>query len=485
MSSRHWLCIALLTTAASTAWADLASYSPALPASSPVPSASIDDIPPAATNVLTYDGTLKPSHANFMMSYLEINENDQRVWFNPQALETTAVICYNRRYRSDVSSPWQWQYSASPVVQVITDNPGTQRPPSIATASVLYDPVNQFFSGSAYYPFIMYVIWQPSACNGVAGVGGFIHVSFSSDGTSWTSPREATRFGRSSFPCWPGHSNVVPAEEAGVAYDGSTIYFAWQEGTNSILAQRVNMDAPQVHIGYATRNNPWIITPYPADAMSGQNVINNSYTYGDPARQSRYTAYSYFFNMQMAYDAVHGDVYLSRAYPYGYDRGSNGPSDYPLETVTPHYSIVYDRKMTNPETGLATKVEGCVGSPATYPNRIQVYKKHIGSLSNFSSLATGYWTLVLDYGLDVGYLAAQSLSLPHGPAFNPPANQYLQTDVGRDLTSAVFLTDRWGQLKFYGSTAYMLAGEGFASSLSRGPCRVTGNERAFAYPLPQ
>ncbi len=468
-----------------SALADLASYTVPLPAPSPVLSTSIDDIPPSAINALLYDGTLHPARANFLLSYIEVNANDQRVWFNPAAAEALAAICYNRRYRADANSPWYWQYSVSPVLQVVTDNPGVQpwnRPPSIVTSQVLYDPVNQFYSGSAYYPFIMYTVWQPSTCNGV--VGGFLHISFSSDGTTWSAPRQVIRPGGSEYPCWSGHLNTMAVESAGAVYDGAQIYLSAVEGDFTLLADPNNMDNPYTYIATSARSSPGTVWFYDNPNISAQNLVGNSWsygtTYGSGSPINRFYTYQYFFNMQLAYDDVHGDIYLSRAYPYGYDRIGGG--GYP---VTPFATIVYDKKLVNPENGLQTTVEGCAGSPGTLPNRIQIYKKHIGALSNFGSLGTSYWTLVADYGLDVGYLAASNPNNPFGSPFNPPANQYMQTNVGRDLMSANFVTDGFGHLKFYNSTAYFLGGDGYASLLSRGPCRVTGLERSTLYALPQ
>jgi hypothetical protein len=182
----------------------------------------------------------------------------------------------------------------------------------------------------------------------------------------------------------------------------------------------------------------------------------------------------------MGYDAANGDLYIGRSYPYAFDRGQTG-TYFPADSNTPTYSQTFVTSILGPQ-GLSA-VEGCASGPASFPNRIQIYKKHIGSMSNIYQITTGTWTLVTDVGGALGYAFNY---WPNGTA-QPQQTALVanQVNVGRDYGAISFLRDGAGNLVRYGTTAYYFGSDTFM--LSKGgsaPCRITGQERNTILALP-
>jgi hypothetical protein len=159
-----------------------------------------------------------------------------------------------------------------------------------------------------------------------------------------------------------------------------------------------------------------------------------------------------------------------RGYPYPFARywdefGEN----------TPAYSQTVKTELVGPH-GPSPVVE-CAPAPATFPNRIQIYRMNIGSLDFITNITNPNlsWTRVLDSGGPLGYAFN---SWPGGP---PQSSQTPlvagQTNDGRDWASVSFLRDRSGNLIRSGNTGYFFAGDNFKLSKgSNAPCRITGTE---------
>lgn len=455
-----------------------------LPAASPVLSESIDDIPPTATLVATAGGSLVAAKANFMLTYMDLSPLEQRVWFTLSADAVPANVYYNERKRATVDAPWYWTYSSSPPVLTITENPGFTGPPSFALGTVLYSPSAQFRHPNTWvrYPWAMYAIYQSSQCNGLTA--GFLVVSFSNDGKQWIGPFQMVRYGGPSFGCWANHYQTVPVEAASAIYDGNgTVYFMGVEGDGALLVDRQNMDRTLTVVGYTDVDNPGLVQ---LAATGGSEVTANGVVKPNvlPAWGTRYQAYAYFINLQMAWDAASGYLYVSRAYPFGFDRGSAG-LDYPDWFLSPHPSVVYNSKLYNYTLGEHQRVDGCDGSPATGPTRVQIYKMYLGSLANFlSATTTQAWTLITDVGTDRGY---KMMRAPDDPTIFQPAIQPAlgMVNTGRDLGSGSFVTDPYGHLKRYGTSAYWLAGADIraARTVGSGTCACTGDEKVVLHTL--
>lgn len=132
----------------------------------------------------------------------------------------------------DVGGPWRWLYSRSP--EIIR----YPQPSSSGPASVHYSDTQKYrdpYTGIRYR-FIMYEGTQPGSCDGV--IAGFAYVSFSNDGVCWTEARELHRSGGPSFPCYPGHNEIVPIEQYQVIDGGDWMWLVGVEGNiNELVPQ--------------------------------------------------------------------------------------------------------------------------------------------------------------------------------------------------------------------------------------------------------
>lgn len=433
---------------------------PTLPANSPVPAPSLDTIPPGTGQILTYTGSYAPGKANGRFAVAWTNLNEQKVWFGVDSAPPDGKVYYNRRYRLSDTGPWYWQYSTS--VPIIDHGDSSTGP-----NSVLYDPNYKFRDPvTGYnYRYAMYSVSQPRLCDGV--VLGFLYVSFSIDGTCWTGLRQVTRAGGPSFACLPGVTDTVPVETAAAIDSGTQIYLMGIEGDTTPLKDPAQMDRTQTYIGTTTYTNPHILNLIGSAEVSASGIVSPSgVTSGDI---TRYRPYNYFMNMDMTFDESTGYLYVGRAYPYPFDRNAvNEPATTPCQWQS---EVAYLWDSTREDWA---PVQGCLAPPGTLPNRIQVYKMYIGSLSNLSAVLTGTWTLVGDYGGGVGYsnsvLAACDINN------TTPLTDPRQQNVGRDYAYVNFLRYGRGNLAPNGSYASLLAADSYKLSKGYGYCYVTGDE---------
>jgi hypothetical protein len=337
---------------------------------------------------------------------------------------------------------------------------------------VLYSATPRYVDGQwgFAWSYIMYTVDQPGPCDG--SQLGFATVQYSSDGVHWYAETPLRHPGGPSAGCAPElGSDLVQVEALDAIDDGQgTIWIIGQDGDVALLSNDQNMD--QTHAAWGTSTyasstqvsiNPWTCDITAAGVFNP--TLPNTYF-------ARFKTYAYFVNMAMAWDAANGDLYWSRGYPYPYDRQS-----YFGQTVpSPEYTV--QRDAWNAYYSAWQQVEGCAGGAAVYPNRHQIYKMHLGSLSNMSLLHTGTWTLVADRGNYAGY--QQSAVQPYGPAPLAPG----QTAGNRDAGAASFLRDSSGNLVRTNGLGYVFGASTLMETLSVGPCHVTGNERIVAETIP-
>jgi hypothetical protein len=428
---------------------------------------------------MNYSGGSFYARPNHQVAYVQTGPNEQQVWFSIDvAFSGTPSWSdnprYNRRYRADASSPWYWQYNQSlPIAGPIG-----------FVDSVLYSPTAKYSAdpGGPLYKYVMYNVNQPAACDGP--IGGYVMVSFSNDGYCWTAAVPLRRAGGPSSTCAPAlGANLVPMEAVGAIDSGNYVYFMGMEGDNSILIHDYNMNHSYVSWGYTLPSSMSHLVLGPPGRsvdpseknMSDAGLFNPKAPYDDPSPRpspDRFRSYAYFFNMAIAWDAASGDLYIARGYPYPYDR-CNTCSDPRIPTVQQNWETF----VWNPWAGANQSVSGCGGQAALYPNRYQIYKMHLGDLSNFSLVHTGTWTLLADRGNSFGYESTftnASTSLVAG-----------QSDEGRDAGAASFLVDGMGQLVRTNGNAYVFAANTLRENLSVGrPCKTTGNERVVLRAIP-
>jgi hypothetical protein len=403
------------------------------------------------------------------MGFVQTGPNEQKVWFTINSVPHYTTVYYNRRFRTSSTAPWQWAYAKSIAVSWFP-NPG-----SLVVNAVLYSPAPKYQRGySMTYKYAMYATYQPKACDG--DVAGFAMVSFSNDGTCWTTPEPLRHQGGPSMPdCAPDlGSDLVQVESFDAIDAGNMILFIGIEGQVSTLIDYTNMNETLSSWGYS--NLPDMRTlylPIPHD-VSKAGIISPE---GIPSNNQRYKTYAYLINPAIAWDEANGNLYLSRAYPYPFDRHyADVPSlrqQYPKGFFVNPYLVDGNGYPTLQE------VEGCVPAPAVLPNRVQVYRMHLGTLafSNLLKISTGTWTLVSDIGNNVGYeWQATQQNIPIAAP---------QTSVGRDYGAASFLRDGAGRLQIEGGNAYMFAATQFLSPLSVGPCKATGLERSYLTVVPR
>jgi len=439
--------------------------------SSPVLSNSLDDVPPLENAWLINDsGVAALAKPNHQLAYVQTGPNEQKVWFSIDlGYEFTGPqwgVAYNRRYRADANSPWYWEFSTSKAVTSF----------SAFVNAVLYSPTAKYYDQNGTpHKYIMFLVNQPSACNGV--VAGFAMISFSDNGTCWSPMTPMNHTGGPSAACAPElGDNLVQTEAFGAIDAGDTIYLAGVEGDVSLLIQPYNMWSPMVTWGTVSRFAPYAlqISGYYTATSSGVfNPVDPTLQANYPSDPNRYRPYAYFFNMGLAWDEANGDLYISRGYPYPYDRRN----DLYNCCNVPSWRQLGDTFMYNYAAGFYQKVGGCGSyAPALYPNRYQVYKMHFGTLSNFQQVYFGSWTLLADSGNSAGYESNYTL------ASTPLVMG--QTNGGRDAGAASFLVDNTGRLVRNNGTGTVFAASTLMEKLSIGPCRETGNERIVANSIP-
>lgn len=445
---------------------------PTLPAESPIAAPNPDNIPPASgAYLLDYNSNYFEGRANHVMGFVQTGPDEQKVWFTINSDPHFTRVFYNRRYRTSPTGPWMWAFSKS--VRVL-DLPS---PGSAVVDAVLYSPTPKYGLGSpsTLYKYMMFITYQPKACDGA--IAGFAMVSFSNDGICWTMTVPLNHAGGPSVPCASSLGpDLVQVETFDVIDGGNYLYFVGIEGDVASLVNPANMNRTFTSWGYTTPGASRYLTIPANPELSAAGVVSPE---GIQTLNDRFKTYSYFINVAMAWDAASGYLFLTRAYPYPFDRQPDGSASTPSDDQI--YPTV---RYPNPFLGVDSNgnaveqlVEGCPGPPATFPNRVQIYKMYLGSLSNFHLVTTGTWTLVSDIGNNVGY--------SYDVYWNNIPIQSPQTSVGRDYGAASFLRTGTGALQLVNGTAYMFAAQQFLSPLSVGPCRQTGAERSYLTVVPR
>ena len=433
-----------------------------------VPSYSPDDVPRGSdAYYVTYTGSLYQSGPNHQLAYVQTSLNEQKVWFSVDSgLKTDAThpgpnhSYYNRRYRAAGDQPWYWQYAYSQPVSGVIGFVDT----------VLYSDTYRY--GDPYgqsWKYIMYTINQPTPCNN--DNFGYAMVQYSNDGVNWYNSGPLHHDGGPTATCAPELGpNLVAVEAIDAIDDGSgTIWLIGQEGNIATLALPSNMDQTLASWGSSTYATSSSVTIDGANAMvSNSGIFAPALPGADP---TRFKTYSYFFNMAMAWDPIPGDLYLSRGYPYPLDRSAGTTS------VVPSASVVTQTDLFNSVWGVNQLVQGCATSPGIFPNRSQVYKMHLGSLSNFSLVHTGTWTLVADRGGAVGYLTDAVSPNTAAPLVSG------QTAGSREEGAASFFRNGQGIIPST-SPRYTFGATTLMAQMSGGQCAVTGLEGIIADSLP-
>jgi hypothetical protein len=449
---------------------------PVLPSDSPVLSNSPDDIPAGAgARFMNYAGNMFYAPPNHNLAFVQTGANEQQVWFSvdvgfrDQPPPGRGWNYYNRRYRADASSPWYWQYSLSPA---IADTGGFVN-------QVLYSATPKYsaYPGGPLYKYVMFVCNQPWSCNGPTGGVGM--VTLSNDGVCWTTPVLMQRAGGPSVACAPQlGSNLVPLEACGAVDGGNTIYFAYMDGDNTTLIHDFNMDHNFAHWGTISSNSVVNLTAGADTDLSDAGLFNPHAPFDDGRWPNRFRSYAYFFNIAMSWDAANGDLFVTRGYPYPYDR-CNTCSDpkIPTELQDPDPDGNPPTYLWNWYYGANQYVAGNGGQAGLYPNRYQIYKMHLGSLANFTQVHSGTWTLLADRGYGAGYESRFTYTLTPLVAG--------QADSGRDSGAASFLVDGAGQLVRTNGVGYVFPGHTLREKLTNArPSQTTGLERVVLTAIP-
>lgn len=443
---------------------------PTLPAQSPIAAPDPSDVP-RANNALLYDYQQNwfEGKQNHVMAFVQTGPDEQKVWFTVNSVPHYTTVFYNRRFRTSSTAAWQWAYAKSIAVTSF-ESPG-----SAVVNAVLYSPTAKYRAGGATgYKYVMYSTYQPKSCDGA--VMGYAMVSFSNDGTCWSAPQPMSDPDGVTSACDPSlGTNLVETESFDVIDAGTMTLLAGMGGHVPTLANTANMDSTQSWWGYSNLPDMRQLYRPPSHVISKNGIVSPE---GIQSSTRRYKTYSYLMNPAIAWDDANGDLYLTRAYPYPYDRvgSSHIPS---MRQQYPKTSYPNPNLLDENGNVAMQEVAGCFGGPGVFPNRVQVYRMHIGALTyaNFAKVSTGTWTLMSDIGNSAGY--EWDVTLQNIPIAAP------QTSVGRDYGAASFLRDGAGRLQIEGGNAFMFPATQMYASLSIGPCRVTGLERSFLTVVPR
>ncbi|HKO54548.1 MAG TPA: hypothetical protein VJ276_01650 [Thermoanaerobaculia bacterium] len=426
--------------------------------------------PGAGARVLDYSGNFFNAPPNHLMAFVQTGPNEQMVWFTVCVAFRTQPVRFfnhfNRRYRADANSPWYWQYSTSPAFSDPNGLPGF-------ITQVLYSPTPKYsqYPGGPLYKYVMFFCDQPWACNGPTA--GYGMVSLSNDGICWTPEAPMRRAGGPSSTCAPQFgNNLVPLEASGAIDGGNTIYFVYMEGDNTTLIHDYNMNHNYGHWGTINPTSVVDLTIGGDTDLSDAGLFNPHAPLNDGSIPDRFRSYAYLMNLAVAWDAASGDLYLTRAYPYPYDRCNTCRDPQVPSELQDEPTVLY-----NNYYGADQYVADCGGQAALYPNRYQIYRMHLGALSSFPLVHTGTWTLLADRGWGAGYESRFT--------YTPTALVAGQTNAGRDSGAASFLVDGAGQLVRSNGIGYVFPGPTLHELLSNGrPCHTTGFERVVLTAIP-
>lgn len=406
-------------------------------------SGAIADVPPTKVSILTDSGGSALARANLLIAAVSVDAATEKVWFAIDSPQNIGKVFYNIR-TTDPTGVRRWKWSRS---QELFDL-GTA---SAQVTDVLYDPSGAFYNSAdgGHYDYLMYIVNQPSCEPGVAGL---LQVAFSNNGECWTNP-VWVRYpsGTPTTNCGGQAISAVQVESVGAVLGAERIYLLGIEGNLSFLADPANMSSTQTYHGYSFKADPSVV--YLQGPVSGSGMFNPVMSGGVAPT---YETYHYFMNLAIAYSAGDGYLYASRAYPYPFTR-------VPDSAITPCGS---------------QGTSWCKKSPATLPNRVQIYRMYIGSLANIGLVQTGTWQLVKDVGHQSGYWNSLQGSCPStGTALQAP-----QLNSGRDFSSASFLRTSVGNLAA-GISRGVLLGDSFVLNRSQAAtCSITGLERlTFLY----
>lgn len=225
---------------------------------------------------------------------------------------------------------------------------------------------------------------------------GLVYATFSNDLVNWTVPCQV-------FTVVGGVDRVLYAEQVSAIYRGGTLYLIVVEGKfdpyfslqNTVTYARLLYLNPTTH---ALRATEWIDSSTYFD-KTGITGFNPGLTIKDPSTGNTYTTMDHpiCFNAFCTLDEDNHYLYMTRAYAYPYHF---------LPT-----NILYGVIPVFYENGQ------CVKDPAgggailrglpTLPNRVQLYRKYLGSPTNGNRLydSTYPWELLGDWGWSHGYRA--------------------------------------------------------------------------------
>lgn len=292
-----------------------------------------------------------------------------------------------------------WQYPQSRVLL------NHQTPDASTAFGSIFIDANPVFVNPQGGTFkrLMYYVYQPDG----SPFAGWVCLSFSNDGLTWTSPIKATTNAASPIASCVNDGGI--ATEAISAFRrGSTIWMAVMEGDTSALITGINAGTTRTYSFLYTLDitNPRV--------MALQGEFSNL-GIERPNKGGRYV-HGYGINLDFTYDPTELALYFSRAYPYSYDSTGGIPCNNPPVGSTPR----------------------CITGYAQLPNRVQIYKMSIPT-GRIRDALSGTWTLVQDYGTAVGYK-----DMDTGTCLNGVLSSMSQISVGLDINSVSFYKDASG-----------------------------------------
>lgn len=343
-----------------------------LEAATPVP------IPDGPNTALPND-PLNQDRAKFSMSTFD-DGTGRAFYFSSQ----------NNRILVNYQNPnGTWRYNPSRVAIEIPETPSNASV-TIALGVVLASATSDYKNpiDNQFYKRLMYFIYQGSSNSSAGGVCA----AFSNDGITWANP--TVRVGLAGAPvvaCDDPSNAPTKLESVAAVRVGSALWVAGLEGDLDVLAFYASSARTLTYLYTANPLTPHVL------AKQGEITPAGMSTPTGPGGAHDY----YFRNLDFSYDPVTDKAVLLRVTPYGYYLTSQGVC-----------------------------LGVCPSGLGTFPMRGQMYSMVIGG--NPSTMLTGTWALVFDWGRSVGWPRKQA----NGQCSPPIATDGVtQANIGIDLDS--------------------------------------------------
>ncbi len=344
-------------------------------------------------------------HDLYVMGASEVLGNHESMYYNRYSNSASELL-----YSND-----HWAFA--PTMELL-DNAGATALGTLFSSllPVFRDPDDEFFE-----KLVVYVV-EPPQKPGMDDNAGWVCLSYSHDGLTWTDPifARTTDPAAMPVPCVEPllNNGEVLSEAVSGFRDGSKLYFGVMSGDFGELPGAIGEDLTLTRLFKATLDQPWYFEkqelPQPPDpprelfTPDGMNTPNTGERW----------VYNWGINLDFTYDPIEHAVYWARTYPYPYDEAGGIPCG-------------------------STQCSPGIGQN---PNRAQIYRKRLTLGQSFDEQAqvvfSGPWELLWDLGGSMGYP-----TIVGSVCSSTELIDSIQIDaMGYDLNAVTFVKDANGYI---------------------------------------